>query len=86
MGCPVARKWAVACLFGLRSQQPERPQVRHWRRWIHVSPFSTHEAQTSIGGSTRRSASKCSQNGVTQEFVQCARGPADSRAGPSHGH
>jgi hypothetical protein len=51
-GCPDVRKCRVACLFLDWSQQPTWPQLRHARRWTHVSPKATHSSQTSDLGST----------------------------------
>jgi hypothetical protein len=40
IGCPIALKCLVACLFLESSQQPTWPQVRHRRRCTHVSRSS----------------------------------------------
>ena len=47
---PAARKCAVACRFGLMSQQPIWPQARHCRRWTQVPPDSTQAGRRGAAG------------------------------------
>ena len=68
IGWPVSSKWAVACLFGLVSQQPVRPHTRHWRRWSQGAPIATQAWQTSSPGPTSAIWSRWVQ-------VACIRGP-----------
>src|SRR5665647_1047616 len=50
IGCCVALKCFVACLFFESSQQPTWPQVRQMRRCIHSSPMARHSWQPSALG------------------------------------
>src|ERR1700757_2122280 len=50
IGCCVARKCFVACLFFESSQQPTCPQVRQRRRCTHVSPAARHSSQPAVLG------------------------------------
>src|SRR5215207_6069356 len=45
IGCVVAWKCFVACLFFEESQHPTWPQMRQSRRWTQVSPICRHSSQ-----------------------------------------
>src|SRR6266487_4307148 len=61
IGCAVAAKCLVACLFLEVSQQPTWPQRIHSRRWTHVSPSSRHSLQPLPLGVTTSIWSRCVQ-------------------------
>src|SRR6266545_915006 len=61
IGCAVAAKCLVACLFLELSQQPTWPQLIHSRRWTHVSPSSRHSLQPLPLGVTTSIWSRCVQ-------------------------
>src|SRR2546429_1650366 len=61
MGCWVARKCFVACLFFEESQQPTWPQVKHRRRCTQLSPILRHSSQPSLFGLILRIWSTCVQ-------------------------
>jgi hypothetical protein len=54
IGCRVALKCFVACLFLLESQQPTCPQLRHSRKCTHVSPVRKQSSQPGALGVTSR--------------------------------
>ena len=54
MGCPVARKCAVACLLGEESQQPTCPHERHSRRCTQCEPIFKQSSQPAAGRVTVR--------------------------------
>jgi hypothetical protein len=54
IGCRVALKCLVACLFLLESQQPTCPQLRHSRKCTHVSPVRRQSSQPGALGVTSR--------------------------------
>src|SRR5262245_11081221 len=63
---PVSWEWAVAWRFGLLSQQPVRPQTRHWRRCTHELPISTQVGQTvSAAGRSAMAEAKWGQGRAT---------------------
>jgi monovalent cation/hydrogen antiporter len=72
-GWPVVRKCAVACRYGLESQQPTVPQVRHSRRCDQTRrPSARHSPQPSgvIGeGSLGPSRTTCSQPRLTPSIL-----------------
>src|SRR5271166_4719173 len=49
-GCATCRKCFVACLFFDESQHPTCPQIKHMRKWTHLSPIFTHSSQTCVVG------------------------------------
>src|SRR5216683_7072664 len=59
MGWPVPWKCRVACLFFEESQQPTCPQIRHSRRWTHVSPIFKQSSQPLALGVTCWIWSRC---------------------------
>src|ERR1700737_1538696 len=54
IGCPVAWKCLVACLFGESSQQPTCTQLRQIRRCSPTLPVFRHSSQPSALGVTLR--------------------------------
>src|SRR5690242_4918349 len=64
IGCVVARKCFVACLFLDESQHPTWPQLRQSRRWTQSSPISRHSLQPEPLGLTLRICETCSQTCV----------------------
>src|ERR1700684_2306623 len=52
IGCWVAWKCLVACLWGESSQQPTWPQVRQIRKCSHSLPIFRHSSQPSALGVT----------------------------------
>ena len=61
MGCLVAWKCFVACLFFELSQHPTCPQIRHMRRCTQVSPIFRHSSQPFALGFTFRTSFICVQ-------------------------
>src|SRR5262249_35074218 len=61
IGCRVALKCFVACLFLLESQQPTCPQLRQSRKCTHVSPVCKHSSQPCELGATSRIWPRCVQ-------------------------
>src|SRR5579864_9152998 len=76
IGCPVALKWAVACLLGDESQQPTWPHVMHSRRWTHRPPMRRQSSQPWADGVTSRIWSRWLQTlwGSIHPFSSLARG------------
>src|SRR5260370_6530365 len=64
MGCPVAWKCLVACLFFDESQQPTCPQLSQSRRCTQVSPIFRHSSQPFVRGRGLRIDSRCVQTCV----------------------
>ncbi len=52
IGCFVALKCFVACVFFDESQQPTCPQLRHMRSFTHGSPVLRHSSQPFVLGLT----------------------------------
>src|SRR5690242_9683367 len=61
IGCFVAWKCRVACLFFESSQQPTWPHARQSRRCTQVSPRARHSSQPSVLGRSVFTASRCLQ-------------------------
>src|SRR6202007_2131056 len=61
IGCWVAWKCFVACLFFEESQQPTWPHVRQRRRCTQSSPNARHSSQPSVLGETGRICLRCGQ-------------------------
>ena len=68
MGCSVAWKCFVACLFFESSQHPTWPHVMHMRRWTHVSPVSRHSLHPRVPGWTSLTRSRCVHGTVLRLF------------------
>src|SRR6266852_3888572 len=81
IGCFVARKCRVACLFFESSQQPTCPQERQSRRCTHSSPASRHSSHPSVRSVTVRVWSMwphffpMTTPGKTLELLACRQGP-----------
>ena len=69
IGCPVAWKCFVACLFFELSQHPTCPQVMHMRRWTHVSPVFRQSSQPFEPGFTSWIWSRCVHGTVSFFFL-----------------
>src|SRR5262249_31714158 len=86
IGCLVAWKCLVACLFFDESQQPTWPHERHMRRCTHESPVLRHSSQPRVCGLTSWIWSWCVQVFIDWFLLRrsehCYGRPA---AGPGNG-
>src|SRR5689334_20748550 len=64
MGCRVAWKCFVACLFFDESQHPTCPHSRHIRRCTHRSPIWRHSSHPFVLGFTLWIWSRCVHAGI----------------------
>src|SRR5262245_42689991 len=73
IGCLVAWKCFVACLFLLESQHPTWPQLRHMRNSTQVSPICKHSSHPGALGVTSWIWSRCVQTEFIVAFLSVVK-------------